>query len=54
MILDGAAAAVFVTGSYALMKRRALFAIAVALSIISIVASWLLMIMQRHWTAIFS
>ena len=54
VILNAAAAAVFVTGSYALMKRKALFVIAAVLSIISIFASWLLMIMQRHWTAVLS
>lgn len=54
VILNAAAAAVFVAGSYALIKRKRLFAIAVALSVISISATWLLMIMQRHWTAVFS
>jgi hypothetical protein len=54
VILDAAASAVFVTGSYALMKRGRLFAIAVALSGISILATWFLMITQRHWAAVFS
>jgi len=54
VILVAAAATVFVTGSYALMKRKHLFAIAVGLSAISIFATWLLMVTQRHWTAVFS
>ena len=54
VILNAAAGAVFVTGSYALMKRKTLFTIAVGLSVISITATWLLMITQRHWTAVFS
>ena len=54
VILNAAAAAVFVTGSYALMKRKTLFAIAVGLSVVSISATWLLMITPRHWTAVFS
>jgi hypothetical protein len=36
------------------MKRKTLFTIAVGLSVVSIAATWLLMITQRHWTAVFS
>jgi len=54
LILNAAAAIVFVTGSYALMERKHLFAIAVALSVISTLATWLLMVTQGHWAAVFS
>lgn len=54
LILNATAATVLVTASYALMERKRLFAIALALSGISILATWLMLITQRHWAALLS
>ncbi|MGH8094163.1 MAG: hypothetical protein ACREIF_11945 [Chthoniobacterales bacterium] len=47
-------AAVLVTAAYGLTERRRLFAGAVVLSGISIVATWLLLIAQQTWAAALS
>ena len=54
LILNAVAAIVLVTASYALMEHKRLFAVAVALSGVSVIATWLLMITQQHWAALFS
>jgi voltage-gated potassium channel Kch len=54
LILNAIAAIVLVTASYALMERRRLFFIAVALSGISVIATWLMLMTQQHWAAVFS
>ena len=54
LILNGVAALAIVTASYALMERKRLFATAVALSGISVIATWLLYVTQQHWAALLS
>jgi hypothetical protein len=54
LIMNAAAAVVLVAGSYALSKSRRLFAAAVALSGISILATWLFFVTQQRWAAVLS
>jgi hypothetical protein len=54
LIMNVVAAAVLVAGSYALSERKRLFAVAIGLSGISIIGTWLLLITQQRWAAIFS
>jgi hypothetical protein len=54
LIMNGVAAIVLATASYALIERRRLFALALALSGISIITSWLLLVSQQPWVAILS
>jgi voltage-gated potassium channel len=54
LILNVIAAAVLIAGSYALFERKRLFAIAVALSAISIIATLLLVVVQQYWAALLS
>jgi Ion channel len=54
LIMNAVAAVVLLAGSYALSGRKRLFAVAVALSGISIMATWILLITQQPWAAILS
>jgi len=54
LIMNGVAAVVLATASYALIGRKRLFALAVALSGISIIATWLLLFYQQLWAALLS
>jgi voltage-gated potassium channel len=54
LVLNVIAAAVMVSGSYALGERKHLFTVAIVLSIISILASWLLLVFPGHWTVLVS
>ncbi len=54
LIMNAVAAFVLLAGSYTLTERKRLFAVAVALSGISIMATWILLITQRPWAAILS
>lgn len=54
LIMNAVAAFVLLAGSYTLTERKRLFAVAVALSGISIMASWILLITQQPWAAILS
>jgi hypothetical protein len=49
LIMNVVAAAVLVAGSYALSERKRLFAVAIGLSGISIIGTWLLLITQQRW-----
>jgi voltage-gated potassium channel len=51
-ILNVIGAAILVTGSYTLSERKYLFAVALFLSAISIVATWLLIVFPRHWAVL--
>jgi hypothetical protein len=52
LILNVIAATVLIAGSYALFERKRLFA--VALSAISIIATWVLVASRQHWAALLS
>jgi voltage-gated potassium channel len=54
LIMNAVAAVVLLAGSYTLSERKRLFAVAVALSAISIMATWVLLITQQTWAAILS
>ena len=54
LILNVIAATVLIAGSYALFERKRLFVVAVALSAISIVATWLLIASRQHWASLLS
>ena len=54
LIMNVFAAVVLLAGSYALSERKRLFAVAVALSGISIIATWILLITQQPWAAVLS
>jgi voltage-gated potassium channel len=54
LVMNVIAATVLVAGTYALSERKRLFAGAVILSGISIIGTWLLLITQQRWAAIFS
>jgi hypothetical protein len=54
LMLNVIAATVLVAGSYALSERKHLFAIAIVLSVISIVASWYLINFPSHWAVVVS
>lgn len=54
LIMNGVAALVLATASYALIERKRLFALALALSGISIITSWLLLISQQPWVTLLS
>jgi len=54
LILNVIAAAALIAGSYAVSERKLYFVIALVLSGISIVLTWLLLIVQRPWMAILS
>lgn len=54
MIMNIVAAIVLMAATYALVGRKRLFAAALALCAISIVATWLLLITKTRWAAIFS
>jgi voltage-gated potassium channel len=54
LIMNAVAAVVLVAGTYTLSERKRLFAVAVCLSGISIVAAWLVLITQQPWAAILS
>ncbi len=54
LIMNAVAAVVLVAGSYTLSERKRLFAVAVVLSGISIIAAWLVLITQQPWAAILS
>jgi voltage-gated potassium channel len=54
LIMNAVAAVVLLAGSYALSGRKRLFAVAVVLSGISIMATWILLITQQPWAAILS
>ncbi|MEP6637545.1 MAG: hypothetical protein ABJB97_12535 [Acidobacteriota bacterium] len=54
LILNVIGATVLVAGSYALFERKRLFAVAVVLSVISITATWLLLVSQQHCAALLS
>jgi hypothetical protein len=54
LIMNAVAAVVLVAGSYTLSERKRLFAVAVCLSGISIMAAWLVLITQQPWAAILS
>ena len=52
LILNIIAATILVAGSYALSERRHLFVIAIILSLISIIATALLLVFQKHWAVL--
>ena len=52
LILNIIAATILVAGSYALSERKHLFVIAIILSIISIIATSLLLVFQKHWAVL--
>lgn len=52
LILNVIGAMVVLAGAYTLSERKHLFAIAVVLSVISIIATWLLVVFQRHWAVL--
>jgi len=54
LILNTIAATVMVAGAYALSERKHLFAIAVILSAMSIVATWLLIVFRQQWAVLFA
>jgi len=54
LTLNVIAAIALIAGSYAVSERKLFFLIAVALSGISILLTWLLVIVQRPWVAILS
>jgi voltage-gated potassium channel len=54
LMLNVIAATVLVAGSYALSERKHLFAVAIILSAISIVASWYLINFPGHWAVVLS
>ena len=54
LILNVIAAIVLIAGSYAVSERKHFVAIALVLSGISIVTTWLLLIIQRPWIAVLS
>src|SRR5437762_5375834 len=54
LILNIIAATVLVAGTYTLSERKHLFTIAVALSAISILATWLLLVFPRRWLMLVS
>jgi hypothetical protein len=54
LILEVIAAAALIVGSYAVSERKLFFIIALALSGIAIVLTWLLLIVQWPWIAILS
>ena len=54
LLMDVLAALVLVTGSYSLSESRRLFAVAIVLSGISIIATCLLLVTQLRWTAALS
>ncbi len=54
LIMNIVATVVLVTATYALVERKRLFAAALGLCGISIVAAWLLLITEQRWAAIFS
>lgn len=54
VILNIVGASVLLAGIYALIERKHLFAIAIVLSIISVVGTWLLLTFPQHWTVLAS
>jgi voltage-gated potassium channel len=54
LVLNIVAATAMVAGSYALSERTHLFIIAVILSAISIIGTWLLLAFAQHWAVIVS
>jgi voltage-gated potassium channel len=54
LIMNAVAAVVLLAGSYTLSERKRLFAVAVVLSGISIMATWILLITQQPWAAVLS
>ncbi len=54
LILNVIAAIVLIAGSYAVSERKHFLAIALVLSGISIITTWLLLVIQRPWMAILS
>jgi voltage-gated potassium channel Kch len=52
LVLDMAATAILVAGTYALSERKHLFIIAVVLSLISIIAAVLLLVFAERWAVI--
>ena len=54
LLMDVVAAFVLVTGTWSLSESRRLFAVAIVLSGISIIATCLLLVTQQRWAAVFS
>ena len=54
LILNVIGAMVVLAGAYTLSERKHLFTIAIVLSAISIIATWLLVVFQRHWAVLHS
>jgi hypothetical protein len=54
LILNIVGVAVLLAGSYALSERKHLFAIAIALSLLSVITTWLLLAYPKRWTALVS
>jgi hypothetical protein len=52
LILNVIGAMVVLAGAYALSERKHLFTIAIVVSAISIIATWLLVVFQQHWTVL--
>jgi hypothetical protein len=52
LILNVIGAMVVLAGGYTLSERKHLFTIAIVLSVISIIATWLLVVSQRHWAVL--
>jgi voltage-gated potassium channel Kch len=52
LVLNVIAAALLVAGSYALSERRRLFVAAIVLSLVSVVATALLVLFPGHWTVL--
>jgi voltage-gated potassium channel len=54
LVLNIIGATVLVAASYALSERKRLFLIAIILSAISIIGTWLLLVFSRHWAVLVS
>jgi voltage-gated potassium channel len=52
LILNVIGAMVVLAGAYTLSERKHLFTIAIVLSVISIIATWLLVVFQQHWAVV--
>jgi len=52
LILNVIGAMVVLAGAYTLSERKHLFTIAIVLSVISIIATWLLVVFQQHWAVL--
>jgi hypothetical protein len=52
LVLNVIGAMVVLAGAYALTERKHLFTIAIVLSVISIIATWLLVVFQQHWAVL--